>query len=175
MRTPKTCQLPTGLKAAQRQFERWRKSHQGRRRIPESLWAVAVKAARQFGINRTADTLRVDYYRLKKRVVIPGASNHDDLADQHAPPTFLELTPTTAPIRGQCIVEREDRAGSKMRIQLEFVMWLAFRDVLCYLARHERHLEASRPRSDGPGCDPGPATDRRTSEAQSPRAIQRTL
>ncbi len=119
MRGRKTGAVPAQLKAAQRQFERWRGSHGGRRRIPESLWAVAVKAAGQFGINRTAEALRVDYYRLKKRVAPRAAGAGSHPSGRGAMEAFLELTPAMAPNRGRCLVELEDRAGSKMRIELE--------------------------------------------------------
>ena len=36
------------------------------------LWAAAVKLADKYGIHRTAKALQVDYYALKKRIVIPG-------------------------------------------------------------------------------------------------------
>ena len=119
MRGRKKGAVPAQLKAAQRQFERWRGSHRGRRRIPESLWAVAVKAAGQFGVNRTVEALRVDYYRLKKRVALQADVVGTQPSGRGAMETFLELTPAMAPGRGRCLVELEDRAGSKMRIELE--------------------------------------------------------
>ena len=116
MTTAPTRQLPAQLRAAQRQFDQWRASHTGRRRIPESLWAVAVKAARRFGINRTAGVLRVDYYRLKRRLV--AADGERDARVPSTTPTFVQLpaVPATAP--HQCVVQLEDRNGSKMRIEL---------------------------------------------------------
>jgi hypothetical protein len=119
MRGRKTGAVPAQLKAAQRQFERWRGSHRGRRRIPESLWAVAVKAAGQFGINRTVEALRVDYYRLKKRVAFQAGGPGSQSFGREAMEAFVELTPAMAPSRGRCLVQLEDRAGSKMRIELE--------------------------------------------------------
>ena len=111
--------VPAQLRAAERQFVRWRGSHRGRRRIPESLWAVAVKAARQFGINRTAKTLGVDYCRLKKRVAAQAVGVGTQPSGRGTMEAFLELTPAMASGRGRCLVELEDRAGSKMRIELE--------------------------------------------------------
>jgi len=60
--------LPAWLEAVQRRFERWRRTRKVRSRIPEPLWAAAVRAAGQYGIHRTAKALRVNYYGLKKRV-----------------------------------------------------------------------------------------------------------
>ena len=38
-------EIPAGLKQAQDQFAEWRNSHNGRRPIPESLWALASELA----------------------------------------------------------------------------------------------------------------------------------
>ena len=119
MHTRTKREVPAQLKTAQRRFERWRGSHAGRRRIPESLWAVAVKTARQCGISRTARALCVDYYRLKKRVASQGNGARSITSARQAMPAFLELTPTMPSNRGRCVVELEDSAGTKMRIQLE--------------------------------------------------------
>ena len=56
------------LEKVRRRFEQWRRTHRARSRLPESLWAAAVKLGREHGINRTTRALRLDYYSLKKRV-----------------------------------------------------------------------------------------------------------
>ena len=68
MGTKKTGNLPARLEGVRRRFERWRRTREVGSRIPEALWAAAVKLARVYGIHRTAKTLRVNYYALKKRV-----------------------------------------------------------------------------------------------------------
>jgi hypothetical protein len=60
--------LPAGLEGVQRQFERWRRTRRGHARIPDKLWAAAVKAAGVHGLHRTVRALRLDYYSLKERV-----------------------------------------------------------------------------------------------------------
>ena len=45
--------LPAGLEGVQRRFERWRRTRRGHARIPDSLWAAAVKAAGRHGLHRT--------------------------------------------------------------------------------------------------------------------------
>lgn len=108
--------LPAQLRAAERRFDQWRASHTGRRRIPESLWAVAVKAARRFGIHRTAKVLRVDYYRLKRRVTAKDADRPDSASSDG--PTFVPLPSIPVAAPRLCVVQLEDRDGSKMRIEL---------------------------------------------------------
>ena len=53
--------LPARLEGVRRRFERWRRTREGGTRIPETLWAAAVKVAGVYGIHRTAKTLRVNY------------------------------------------------------------------------------------------------------------------
>jgi hypothetical protein len=68
MRTRTTHDIPVRLAAIRRGFDRWRRTRQGRSRIPEELWALAVEAAGQYGLNSTAQALRLDYYSLKKHI-----------------------------------------------------------------------------------------------------------
>ena len=68
MSTKRTDDLPARLEGLRRRFEDWRRTRKVRSRIPEPLWASAVKLAGRYGIHRTAKALRVDYYALKKRV-----------------------------------------------------------------------------------------------------------
>ena len=68
MSTRQTSDLPTRLEKVRQRFEHSRRTRRPRSRIPDSLWAAAVKMARTYGIHRTAKTLHVDYYSLKQRV-----------------------------------------------------------------------------------------------------------
>ena len=138
MRTRLTRDRPAQLEGVRRRFERWRNSHRPRSRIPDPLWAAAVKVAQRHGIHRTSRTLRIDYYSLKKRVeeesvVRPRTSQREAVT------TFLELAPsadhafasaTTAdhlsmtPARCpagpcECTLELEDTGGAKMRVHLK--------------------------------------------------------
>jgi len=78
MGTRETRDLPARLEGLRRRFERWRQTRKVRSRIPEPLWASAVKVAGTYGIHRTAKALRVDYYALKKPV------------EEHGPPLVLK-------------------------------------------------------------------------------------
>ena len=66
MGTRHTGNLPARLEGVRRRFERWRATRKGRSRIPDSLWASAALMANTYGISRTAQALRLNYYRLKK-------------------------------------------------------------------------------------------------------------
>jgi hypothetical protein len=121
--------LPPRLETVRRRFEIWRRTRQGHRRIPESLWTSAVELAGVYGLCRTARVLRLDYPALKRRVQAAGV--------QRSPPpapgmTFVELVPPERswPAAGsrsrleatgvpECILECENVSGAKMRVHLK--------------------------------------------------------
>ena len=108
--------LPAGLERAQQQFERWRRTRKGHPRIPESLWAVAVKAVRRFGLHPTSRALRLDYMVLKRHVAADAAGPASPR--KGASPSFVELLPVGKGPRPECVVELEDPSGARMRIEL---------------------------------------------------------
>ena len=75
------------------------------------LWAVAVRLAKAHGVCRTAATLGLDYYSLKKRTESP--SN----LPQSGGPAFVEL-PSPVMAGKQCQLELDNGAGATMRVQL---------------------------------------------------------
>ena len=124
MSTKRTDALPARLKGLRRRFERWRRTRKVRTRIPEPLWASAVKLADRYGIHRTAKALRIDYYALKKRVeqnaVNAGAQQGPATASKMAAAAeFLELPAAAWPGCGECTLESEDAGGAKLRVHLK--------------------------------------------------------
>jgi hypothetical protein len=127
MRPSKTRSLPAGLEGVRRRFEHWRRTHEVRSRIPDSLWAAAVGAAGTCGIHRTSKLLRLNYYSLKDRVEQHSAATFNP-PERAAGATFLELAPlaghgsAAVPVgRCECTLELEDAGGAKMRISLKGV------------------------------------------------------
>ena len=110
--------LPAGLESTRQRFERWRETREGRPRIPESLWALAARAARQFGVHRTCRALRLDYVVLKRHV--EADATHPPFRDE-SHPSFIELVPAGSTSRAECVVEIEDLSGARMRIELKGV------------------------------------------------------
>ena len=116
----KTRELPRRLEGVRQRIERWRQTCKVRSRIPDPLWAAAVRMARAYGVNRTAQTLRLDYYGLKKRVeqeavVAANATEAKDTA------RFVELAPFTSAGSCECLLELENASGATMRIQLKSI------------------------------------------------------
>jgi hypothetical protein len=103
-------ELPEDLAQGRRRFQAWRERRPGGRRIPQPLWALAVRLVSQHGISRTATALGLDYYSLKERV---------EAAGQEPPsrcPAFVELP---APVVGKhALFELDNGAGATMRVQL---------------------------------------------------------
>jgi hypothetical protein len=96
----------------QKRFDAWRKSHKPRTRIPSRLWDAAVRIAAQYGHQRTARALHLDYYALKKRLDAAGVK-------QGPAPSFIELSPPAPERIPEYVLELETRNGSKMRIQIK--------------------------------------------------------
>jgi hypothetical protein len=125
MRTRTMHDFPAWLERLRRRFERWRQTRDGRSRIPEALWASAVKAAGRYGLNPTARALGLDYYSLKRRVEVLPRSRAGRTAgsrggsDHPATATFVEWPPLGAGGSPECIVELEDAGGAKMRVHLK--------------------------------------------------------
>ena len=113
MDTRKTRDLPARLEELRGRFERWRAARRPRSRIPDELWASAVKATARYGLHRTSRALRLEYYSLKKRVEQQSTVRFD----ARSAPTFVELAPVADGC--ECIVELEDAAGAKMRVHLK--------------------------------------------------------
>lgn len=125
--------LPARLEGVRVRFERWRRTREVRTRTPEALWAAAVKMAGTYGVHRTAKTLRVNYYALKKRLEREAAADQNADADGAAA-TFFELVPLEgAPFEisqpdfhgdlhtglCECILELDRGDGAKMRVCLK--------------------------------------------------------
>lgn len=118
MGASKVRDLPAEMEAVQRRFEHWRRTHKARSRIPDSLWAAAVRLVGGCGLNRTARALRLDYYTLKERVEKDSVTVAKHVKD-FAMPAFMELSPGPTIGPCECTLELEDTAGAKMRVQLK--------------------------------------------------------
>jgi hypothetical protein len=108
--------IPARLARGRQRFDKFRKTHKGCRRLPESLWSAAVKLARTYGVNRTAHTLRLDYSGLKKRL----ESAVSDTPSEAPPgPKFIELLPSELTAAAECALECRRPDGTTIRIHLK--------------------------------------------------------
>jgi len=105
--------IPENLAYGREQFEKWRSEHKARTRFPEHLWSLAAKLAREYGLNKTAHTLRLDYNCLKKRI---DSSVSDNMPQTEVKPQFLQLLPSELNSERQCTIECEDAKGTRISI-----------------------------------------------------------
>ena len=111
MSTSKRVSLPKDLARGRSQFQAWRATRQTGSRIPQTLWALAVRLVKSHGVSRTASALGLDYYTLKKRA--------EQTADppQSSGPAFIELPSPVVPSK-QGLFELDNGAGARIRVQL---------------------------------------------------------
>ena len=112
-------EMPARLERLRQRFERWRQTRQPRSRIPGRLWLAAVAVAKIDGVNRTARTLRLDYYSLRDRVAQGEATVTRDPSAVPARPPFIELTNAAFAGPCQCRIEWKAADGTTMRIRLK--------------------------------------------------------
>ncbi len=117
MSTRENGRIPARLKEVRGRFVAWRRTRKVRTRIPEPLWVAAVKVAEKYGIHRTSKVLRLDYYRLKRRVEDVTAGRAE-VASEGKAARFFELPVSLPRNMGECLIEWEDAEGAKMRMHL---------------------------------------------------------
>ncbi len=108
----KRSNIPTPLTRGRIRFEVWRRTRKVGARIPDRLWALAVKLADAHGLSRTASALKLDYNAVKKRVNSRGSDS------ALVSPAFIEISPPTLAASGECVVEFEHGSGASMRVHL---------------------------------------------------------
>ena len=104
------------MATVKRRFELWRRTREGRGRIPEALWDAAVSAVSVHGVHKTARTLRLNYASLNQRVE---RSHRSARRTHEPPPRFVEMAPMPIGSASECVVEVEDARGTKLRIHLK--------------------------------------------------------
>jgi hypothetical protein len=68
--------------------------------------------AGQYGLNKTAKALHLDYYDLKKRL-------NAVIVCPEPVPSFIELSPTSPSHSPECVIELESPNGAKMKIHIK--------------------------------------------------------
>ena len=108
--------VPAPLARGRERFEKWRSKQKTRTRLPKPLWSAAVKLAQQYGVNRTARALRLDYSGLKKRMEST-VSDAPVLAGD--PPAFIQLLSSELTAVAECAIECQDPNGTTIRLHLK--------------------------------------------------------
>jgi hypothetical protein len=96
-------EVPVDLAQVRDRLTAWRRTTKPRSLIPNSLWESAVKLAAKHGLHRTARTLKLDYYSLKKRVDARQPCRNDS--------AFIELAQGLNTVQ-ECVIEGVDSGGT---------------------------------------------------------------
>ena len=123
MRTSTPSAIPNAdspFQAVRQRFEEWRTTRKPSSPIPKALWDEAVTLAREFGVSRTAQALRLSYPALKQRVdtTLPSGTGLPP-----PKPAFVEFMPQVAAGMNECIVEWERPDQAVMRLHLKNARW----------------------------------------------------
>ena len=110
--------LKPSIEKVRDQFESWRKSRERRTAIPEALWEAAVRLSEDYSTLQISKSLRLNYTALKNRVQ---ASHSGSSPRTGSGPAFVELDFGRSIFPAECIVEMEDKSGSKMKMHLKGV------------------------------------------------------
>jgi len=112
MPTRVDAQWPRDLDRLRHRIEAWRRQPDRERRIPNALWAAAVKLARTHGVSVVSRAARLDYYSLKKRLEAGQTKSPRD-GDR-----FIELPMAVMTEASPCVLELEDRGGRRLRVSV---------------------------------------------------------
>ncbi len=104
-------ELPKDLARVRSRFLAWRERRRAGSRIPQSLWEQAVELVTRYGVSRTSEVLRLDYYSLKKRAEGSAAPSSS------GGPAFVEL-PSPVVVGKQCLFEFDNGSGVTLRVKL---------------------------------------------------------
>ena len=112
MSSEKRPKVPACMSRLEKRLTAWRKTRKPGQRIPASIWKSAAKLAAEYGLSRTAVTLKLSYTGLRK---------HVERTQADAPPSspFIELPSSTFPLASECKIEWEDGNGAIMRMHLK--------------------------------------------------------
>ena len=117
MMTKQPAKIPIALSTARRQFDQWRSRHRKRTRLPKELWRQAAALAQEHGLNKTARTLGLKYYCLKKHLE---ETTTGKLIPAKAEPEFIELLGgAVTPGLMECTIEWADGGGSTLRMHIK--------------------------------------------------------
>jgi hypothetical protein len=111
-------QARNSLDDARHEFEEWRERRTLGTRIPETLWDLAVVAAREHGLSKASGELGLDYYKLKELVQpVAALVAAPEASERPAGADFLELGLLATPA-SECVFEIEDGEGRRLRAVL---------------------------------------------------------
>lgn len=114
-RTRRGGTLPPEIKEVRKRFQDWRKTKEGRERIPDRLWASAIRLCRDHNIHRVSRWLRLNHSALRDQVEAAAARR---VSRKKSKPAFVELVAQRQSTPAECMLELENADGTKIRMEL---------------------------------------------------------
>lgn len=105
-------QFSSDIEPVHRQLSAWRRVRKHREAIPQNLWMLMVGLARQHGVSRVCQALRINYYSLKERVEVSHRSGKSPETTR-----FVEVKLPKPVEQPGCVIELEDGSGAKMTLR----------------------------------------------------------
>ncbi len=118
------------LGKTRRRLERWRERYGGPGKpIPEELWDEAVEIARVEGVGATAQALRLDRARLRRRM--EGMSSSGSVSNETggANDGFVEVDARGVWSPAPTVLRFEGRDGERLRVELSATCTLDVADL----------------------------------------------
>ena len=107
--------LPADVEQVRGRLTNWRGQRRRGQRIPQGLWAAAVRAGRRHGVYRVSRALGLDYGSLKRRI---DEGWGEGMGQSEAEAMFVELSGPRPEAGGRCVVELEKGNGAKLRVSV---------------------------------------------------------
>ncbi len=106
------------LARVQKQFRVWRSSRQRGTVIPQRLWQAAAELSEQHSVSKIAETLSLDYVKLRERIESSRSMENEQAWPGVAGNGFVEVGAVPGTSNIECLVEVEDGTGRKLKMRL---------------------------------------------------------
>ncbi len=106
------------LARVQKQFRVWRSSRQRGTAIPQQLWQAAAELSEQHSVSKIAETLGLDYVKLRERIESSRSMESEQAWMGVAGNGFVEVGAVPGNSNIECLVEVEDGTGRKLKMRL---------------------------------------------------------
>jgi hypothetical protein len=104
------------LEEVRKRFEQWRRTRKRGARIPEDLWAEAVRLSNAYSLTQICQSLRVEFNHLKRRIEL--YKDHPihcpSVASSFVEMNISEIMPSS----GGATIEMERSDGARMRMSV---------------------------------------------------------
>ena len=101
------------LEELKARLDAWRQGRKKGVHVPKELWEAAVALSKQHTVAELSRVLRLDYGRLKKRII---GSGQNAPPEKGSAPRFVKIDTPEPALDADCVVELENAKGVKLRM-----------------------------------------------------------